>query len=363
MKTAIMGDSILKLNITKTHESRINETDFENLGFGEVFSDHMFSMEYKNGEWTSPQIVPFGKIEIFPSLCSLHYGQVVFEGLKAFHTKNGIIVFRPEKYHERMNKSSQRLCIPEIDYETFIEGLTELLKLDWNWVPRKRVCSLYIRPIIFATDNFLGVKISETYRFMIITSPVGAYYKEGFNPLRLITSGKYVRAVKGGLGDAKTPANYAASLLPAEEAKMKGFSQVLWLDGIEKKYIEESGAMNVFFLIDNELVTPSLESSILEGVTRNTVIHLAREWGVDVRERKISLDEVLFASNEGRLKEAFGTGTAAVISPIGEIQHNDAPIIINGRKIGAFSQRLFDEITGIQYGEKDDEFGWCHWIK
>ncbi len=253
-----MGDGILKINITKTHRSRINETDFENLGFGEVFSDHMFSMEYRNDEWTSPQIVPFGNIEILPSLCSLHYGQVVFEGLKAFHTKNGINVFRPEKYHERMNKSSQRLCIPEIDYETFIEGLTELLKLDRNWVPRKRGCSLYIRPLIFATDNFLGVKISKTYRFMIITSPVGAYYKEGFNPLRLITSGKYARAVKGGLGAAKTPANYAASLLPAEEAKKKGFSQVLWLDGIEKKYIEESGAMNVFFLIGNELVTPSL---------------------------------------------------------------------------------------------------------
>jgi branched-chain amino acid aminotransferase len=358
-----MGDGIVKINITKTHKSRIIETDFENLGFGEIFSDHMFSMEYKNGEWTSPQIVPFGKIEVFPSLCSLHYGQVVFEGLKAFHAKNGINVFRPEKYHDRMNKSSQRLCIPEIDYETFIEGLTELLKLDRNWVPRKRGYSLYIRPFIFATDNFLGVKISKTYRFMIITSPVGAYYKEGFNPLRLITSGKYVRAVKGGLGDAKTPANYAASLLPAEEAKKKGFSQVLWLDGVEKKYIEESGAMNVFFLIDNELVTPSLESSILEGVTRNTVIHLAREWGVAVHERKISIDEVLSASNEGILKEAFGTGTAAVISPIGEIQHNDALIAINGGKIGALSQKLHDEITGIHYGEKDDEFGWCHWIK
>lgn len=354
--------AILKINITKTQRSRINETDFENLGFGEVFSDHMFSMEYRNDEWTSPQIVPFGNIEILPSLCSLHYGQVVFEGLKAFHTKNGIIVFRPEKYHERMNKSSQRLCIPEIDYETFIEGLTELLKLDRNWVPRKRGCSLYIRPFIFATDNFLGVKISKTYRFMIITSPVGAYYKEGFNPLRLITSGKYARAVKGGLGAAKTPANYAASLLPAEEAKKKGFSQVLWLDGIEKKYIEESGAMNVFFLIDNELVTPSLESSILEGVTRNTVIHLAKEWGVGVHERKISIDEVLSASNAGILKEVFGTGTAAVISPIGEIRHNDAQIIINDGKTGAFSQKLFDEITGIQYGEKEDTFGWCYSI-
>ncbi len=353
----------MKINITKTHKSRINETDFENLGFGEVFGDHMFSMEYRNGEWTSPQIVPFGKIEILPSLCSLHYGQVVFEGLKAFYTKKGINIFRPEKYHERLNKSCSRLCIPEIDYETFIGGLEELLKLDRNLVPRKRGYSLYIRPFIFATDNFLGVKISKTYRFMIITSPVGAYYNEGFNPIRLMTSGKYARAVKGGLGAVKTPANYAASLLPAEEAKKEGFSQVLWLDGIKKKYIEESGAMNAFFLIDDELITPSLESSILEGVTRNTVIHLAREWGIVVCERKISIDEVLSASNEGRLREVFGTGTAAVISPVGEIQHNETLITINGGKTGAFSQRLFDEITGIQYGEKDDKFSWCHWIK
>ncbi len=353
---------MLKINITKSHKSRIPETDFENLGFGEIFSDHMFSMEYRQGEWNSAEIIPFGEIKILPSLCSLHYGQVVFEGLKAFQTRNGINIFRPGKYHERMNRSSQRLCIPEIDYDIFIEGLSELLKLDRNWIPLKKGYSLYIRPFIFATDNFLGVKISKTYRFMIITSPVGAYYNEGFNPIRLTTSEKYVRAVKGGLGAAKTPANYAASLQPAEEAMKEGFSQVLWLDGIEKKYIEESGAMNVFFLIDDELVTPSLESSILEGVTRNTVIHLAREFGVDVHERNISIDEIISASKEGRLKEAFGTGTAAVIAPVGEIRHNDTSIIINKGKIGAFSQKLFDEITGIQYGEKKDEFGWCHRI-
>ncbi|HLB72218.1 MAG: branched-chain amino acid aminotransferase [Candidatus Methanoperedens sp.] len=353
----------MKINITKTHKSRIDETEFENLGFGEVFSDHMFSMDYRNGEWTSAQIIPFGNIEILPSLCSLHYGQVVFEGLKAFRTKNGICLFRPEKYHERLNRSCLRLCIPEIDYEIFIEGLTELLKLDKNWIPEIKGHSLYIRPFIFATDSFLGVKISKTYRFMIITSPVGAYYREGFNPIRLKTSGKYARAVEGGLGASKTPANYAASLLPAEEAKKNGFSQVLWLDGFEKKYIEESGAMNVFFLMDDELVTPSLDSSILEGVTRNTVIHIAREWGMDVHERRISIDEVLLAASEGRLKEVFGTGTAAVISPIGEIQHNDILITINGGKIGMLSKKLYDEITGIQHGEKDDEFGWCHLIR
>lgn len=341
----------------------MDKTDFENLGFGEVFSDHMLSMDYRNGKWRAPEIIPFGEIKILPSLCSLHYGQVVFEGLKAFHAKNGINIFRPEKYHERMNRSCSRLCIPEIDYGTFIEGLTELIKLDRIWVPVKKGCSLYIRPFIFATDSFLGVKISKTYRFMIITSPVGAYYKEGFDPIRLTTSEKYARAVKGGLGSAKTPANYAASLQPAEEAKKEGFSQVLWLDGIEKKYIEESGAMNVFFLMDDELVTPSLESSILEGVTRNTVIQLAKKFGMDVHERDISIDEVLSASNEGRLREVFGTGTAAVISPVGEIRHNDTLITINGKKTGAFSQKLFDEITSIQYGEKEDEFGWCHRVE
>lgn len=350
------------MQITKTYPSRLSETDFEHLGFGEVFSDHMFSMEYMDGEWTLPQIIPFGKIEILPSLCSLHYGQVVFEGLKAFYSKDGITIFRPEKYHERLNKSCQRLCIPQVGFDMFMEGLVELLKLDRNWVPRKKGYSLYIRPFIFATDSFLGVKVSKTYRFMVVTSPVGAYYKEGFNPIRLMTSGNYARAVKGGLGAAKAPANYAASLLPAEEAKKKGFSQVLWLDGVEKKYIEESGAMNVFFLIDDTLVTPPLEGTILEGVTRNTVIHLAKDWGMDVEERRISIDEVISASNEGRLKEVFGTGTAAVISPIAEIQHNNKLITINGKKTGAFSQKLFDEITGIQYGEKEDKFGWCYSI-
>ncbi len=356
-----MGD-IMDVQVIKTQHSRVNETDFENLGFGEVFSDHMLSMDYKNGEWTSPQIIPFGKIGIFPSMCSLHYGQVVFEGLKAFKTKKGIHVFRPGKYHERLNKSCQRLCIPEIGYETFIEALTELLKLDQKWISGKKGISLYIRPFIFATDDFLGVKISKTYKFMIITSPVGAYYAEGFNPIRLVTSGKYVRAAKGGLGAAKTPANYAASLLPAEEAKHNGFSQVLWLDSIEGKYVEESGAMNVFFLIGDELVTPSLESCILDGVTRNTVIHLAKESGIHVTERRISIDEVISASNEGRLKEVFGTGTAAVISPVGAIQHNDILMSINDGKTGALAQKLYDEITGIHYGERENDFGWCHWI-
>lgn len=342
--------------------SNIGKIDFENLGFGEVFTDHMFSMEYKNGEWILPSIIPFGKMEILPSLCSLHYGQIVFEGLKAFHTERGINIFRPEKYHQRLNKSCQRLCIPQIDYDIFIKGLEELIKLDKKWVPKKKGYSLYIRPFVFGTDNFLGVKVSETYRFMIIASPVGAYYNKGINPVKLMTSDKYVRSVKGGLGEAKTPANYAASLLPMQEAKSKGFSQILWLDGIERKYIEESGAMNVFFVIDNELVTPPLDGNVLGGIARDCVIKITKDWGMKMTERKITIDEVISASRNKILEEAFGTGTAAVVSPIGEIKHKNRSVIINDRKIGQLSQKFYDEITGIQCGEKEDRFGWCHII-
>ncbi len=353
----------MNLKILKTCNRRIDEIDFDNLGFGKIFSDHMFSMWYRGGTWMSPQISPYGKIEVMPSICSLHYGQVVFEGLKAFRTKKGSLnIFRPEKYHERLNKSCQRLCIPEISFDIFINGLKELLRLDRDWVPKKQGCSLYIRPFIFAADNFIGVHVSESYRFMIITSPVGAYYKEGINPVSLMTSGEYVRAVKGGVGTAKTPANYAASLLPAYEAKKKGFTQVMWLDAVERRYIEEVGTMNIFFLLDDELITPPLEGTILDGVTRDTVIHLAKEWGVNVVERRISIDEVLSASKDGRLKEVFGTGTAAVISPVGEIQHNSSLITINDGEIGSFSQKLYDEITWTCYGERPDRFGWCHSI-
>ena len=347
----------------KTDHSRRDQIDFENLGFGDVFSDHMLSMEYKNGRWGPPQIIPYGKIEIYPSICSLHYGQIVFEGLKAFYTPQGVInIFRPQKYFDRMNLSCHRLCIPAVGFDVGMNGLKELVTLDKEWVPRKRGYSLYIRPFIFATDNFLGVKASETYRFMIITSPVGAYYKEGINPVRLTTPGEYIRAAKGGLGAAKTPANYAATLLPAEEAKKKGFTQVLWLDGSEKRYIEEVGTMNIFFLIDDKLITPPLEGTILGGVTRDTAIHLAKDWKFNVVERRISIDEVISASKRGGLKEAFGTGTAAVISPVGEIQYGDHRIIVNEGKIGPLSQKLYDEITGIQYGEKSDKYGWRYLI-
>ena len=353
----------MEIRIEQTSDSKLKDFDFESLGFGEVFSDHMFTLQYSDGCWNSPRILPFGTIQVSPSICTLHYGQAVFEGLKAFYTKDGAIsLFRPERYHERFNRSCGRLCIPSLDWESFQEALKQLISLDRGWVPKKRGYSLYIRPFVFATDNFLGVHVSNTYLFMIITSPVGAYYKEGMNPVRLITSGEYARAVKGGVGAAKTPANYAASLLPAEEAKKKGFTQVLWLDGCENRWVEEVGTMNIFFVIDKELVTPPLEGSILGGITRETVIELARAWDVRVNERRISIDEVIGESKKGKLTEIFGTGTAAVISPVGWVQHNEELVTINHGKTGSFSQRLYDEITAIQYGEKPDKFGWCYRI-
>ncbi|MBI5454925.1 MAG: branched-chain amino acid aminotransferase [Deltaproteobacteria bacterium] len=352
-----------EIEIIKTDSPRLKDSLLENPAFGTIFSDHMFSSDYRDGKWQETRVMPFGDIKVSPALTCLHYGQAIFEGLKAFHSKDGRInIFRPDKYHERMNRSAKRLCIPDVPYELFINGLKELVSLDSGWIPKKKGFSLYIRPFIFATDNFLGVRVSDTYRFLIITSPVGAYYKEGINPVSLMTPGEYVRAVKGGLGSAKTPANYAASLLPAEEAKKKGFTQVLWLDAIEHRYIEEVGTMNMFFVIGDEVATPSLEGSVLSGVTRDSVIRLAKKWGMKVSERRISIDEVFRATKDGSLKEAFGTGTAAVISPVGQIEHKGERITINNNRIGPLSQRFYDTITGIQYGELPDADGWIYTI-
>jgi branched-chain amino acid aminotransferase len=349
------------IKITKSKTSKIDSVDFENLGFGEVFSDHMFSMDYENGEWINQRIEPYGKIEFEPAMCTLHYAQAVFEGLKAFHVRDGSInIFRPEKNLERMNRSNERMCMPTIDEDMFFDAMTELIQLERDWIPKDTGHSLYIRPFIFGTENFLGVHPSSTYRFMIILSPVGAYYKEGFNPVSLLVPEEYVRAVKGGVGEAKTAGNYAASLLPAEIAQKKGFTQVLWLDGEHHKYIDEVGTMNIFFVIDDEVITPPLEGSILPGVTRDTVLDLTKSWGMKVNERRISIDELIQSSKEGRLQEVFGTGTAAVISPVDEIQYRDTNININHGQIGPIARRLFDEISGIQYGEISDTHGWIY---
>ena len=363
VQTAIRETETSAMTIKKVSVSRVDQVDLENPGFGKIFSDHMFSIDYRDGQWQAPNIIPFGKIEILPSLATLHYGQALFEGMKAFNDSNGgVNIFRPDQHQERINKSCRRMCIPEIDGDTFMEALEELMRLDHKWVPTKRGNALYIRPFVFATDEDLSVKASNTYKFLIITSPVGAYYKEGINPVSLITPDRYVRSVKGGTGDIKATGNYGPTILPARKAKEDGFTQVLWLDAKEHKYVEEVGTMNIFFKIGNRLITPPLEGSILGGITRDSVIHLAEDWGITVEERRISIDEVFEASENGTLEEAFGTGTAAVISPVGRIQHNEKVLTTDEDTIGPFAKKLYDEITGIQYGERPDRFNWLHHV-
>jgi len=349
----------MEIKIELTNHPKVKPAS-DHLGFGQVFSDHMFMMDYTEGKgWHDPRIVPYGSIPYDPSLMVFHYGQTIFEGLKAYRTKdNRIVLFRPDENMKRLNQSCERLCIPKVDEEFALKALKKLVEVDKDWVPDAPGTSLYIRPFIFATDPYLGVLPSNTYHFIIITGPVGAYYKEGLNPVKIYVESKYVRAVAGGIGAAKTAGNYAASLKAQQEAKELGYTQVLWLDGVERKYVEEVGTMNVFFVIGDEIVTPALNGSILPGITRKSCIELLRSWGLKVSERKISIQEIYEANEKGILKEAFGTGTAAVISPIGEFYWNGKHMILNGGKIGEISQRLYDELTGIQYCEKPDPFGW-----
>jgi len=349
----------MNISITKTTNPK-QKPDQNNLGFGQYFTDHMFIMDYTEGKgWHDPRIVPYAPLQLDPSCMVLHYGQAIFEGLKAYKTKKGeILLFRPEKNMERVNSSNERLVIPEIDVDFGVQAIKELVKVDADWIPDAPGTSLYIRPFIIATDPFLGVRPSDTYKFIIILSPVGAYYKEGINPVKIYVECNYVRAVKGGLGYAKTVANYASSLKAQVEAKHAGYTQVLWLDGIEKKYIEEVGTMNVFFVIDGEVITPSLEGSILPGITRMSTIELLRKTGYTVTERRISIQELYDAHAAGKLDEAFGTGTAAVISPIGEFNWKGNIITVNGGKMGPVAAKVYETITGIQSGEIEDTYGW-----
>ncbi len=352
------------LEIHTVESSRVSQTDFDNLEFGRVFSDHMFEMEYRDGEWQNPKIIPYGPISFTPALNVFHYGQAVFEGMKAYFVDEETIhLFRPRDHHNRLNFSCRRICIPETGYDQFIQALETLLRLDARWVPEKKGRSLYVRPVIFASEEYLAAKASRFYRFYIITSPVGAYYSEGFNPVSLTTSGKYVRAVRGGTGEVKTAGNYAASFLPAQKAQEEGFTQVLWLDAVEGRYVEEVGTMNIFFKIDDKLVTPKLSGSVLNGITRRSVIELANHEGIPIEERRISIDEVMEAGREDRLEEVFGSGTAAVISPVDRIHHEGEVIDIGQGTIGPIAKKMFDTITGIQYGELDDPFGWTHPVK
>lgn len=350
----------MEIKIIKTTAPKAKPSDETKLGFGKVFSDHMFIMEYDTGMgWHDARVVPYGDITLSPAAMVLHYGQEIFEGMKAYRTPNGDIqFFRPEENFKRLNSSAERLVIPQIPVEDALQALHTLVDVDKDWVPHTDGASLYIRPFIFAADPFLGVRPGDKYYFIIICSPSGAYYASGLNPVDIYVETKYVRAVKGGMGYTKTGGNYAASLAGQDEAHKQNYSQVLWLDGIERKYIEEVGAMNIFFIIDGEVVTPELQGSILPGITRKSVLELCRKWGMKVSERRISADEVAEAYKAGKLQEVFGSGTAAVISPVGHLKYGDLVMEINGNKIGEISQKLYDTMTGMQYGKLPDEMGW-----
>ncbi|WMJ24371.1 branched-chain amino acid aminotransferase [Paludicola sp. MB14-C6] len=345
----------IRIELTKTPKAK--PTNESQLGFGKMFTDHMFIMDYKDGAWRDARIVPYGPIELDPSASVFHYGQEVFEGMKAYKgAKGNILLFRPEENFKRLNQSNDRLCIPQIDVDFAIHAVKELVKVDQDWIPSSEGTSLYIRPFIIGCDAQLGVHPASNYKFIIILSPVGAYYASGLNPVKIYVEPSYVRAVRGGIGYAKTGGNYAASLKAQQEAT--GYSQVLWLDGVERKYIEEVGAMNVFFVIGDEVVTPELQGSILPGITRKSSIELMKSWGLNVVERRLSIFEVEEAAKNGQLKEMFGTGTAAVISPVGELKYKDDIITINNNEIGPISQRLYNEMTAIQLGKTEDPFGW-----
>ena len=339
--------------------------DETKLGFGNIFTDHMFLMDYDEGQgWHDARIVPYGPLPLDPAAMALHYSQEVFEGMKAYRAEDGrILLFRPQENFARLNRSNERLCIPQIDEEFALNALIELLKIEKDWIPHIKDTSLYIRPFIIATDAHLGVRTANRYLFVIILSPSGPYYKEGLNPVKLYVENNYVRAVRGGTGMAETGGNYAASLKAQVEANDQNYSQVLWLDGVEKKYIEEVGSMNVFFVIDGEVMTPALVGSILPGITRKSCIEMLKDMGYKVAERRLSIQEVADAYKAGKLNEAFGTGTAAVISPIGHIKWGDLVMDINNNEIGEISQKLYDELTGIQWGRIPDRYNWIVEVK
>ncbi len=349
----------MQINVTRTAQLK-PKPDETRLGFGTFFTDHMFNLDYDPDQgWHDPRIEPYGPMAMPPSAMVLHYGQAIFEGLKAYRNPQGQIqLFRPRANFERLNRSARRLCIPPLDVDLALEGLKQLLRLEADWVPSEPGTSLYIRPTVIATDPFLGVRASHTYRYFVILSPVGAYYAEGFNPVKIWVVRDYVRAVRGGIGEAKTPGNYAASLLAGEEAHRAGYTQVLWLDGVEQQYIEEVGAMNIFFVIGDTLVTPALNGSILPGVTRDSVLALARHWGMAAEERRIGIDEVVVAHQNGALKEIFGSGTAAVISPVGALKYGDQVLRVGDGQVGPLSRRLYQELVDIQYGRSPDPMGW-----
>jgi len=336
----------------------------DKLGFGQVFTTHMFEMDY-NAEkgWHNPVIRPVQKLSMHPATTFIHYGQAIFEGLKAFKNDEGdVVMFRPDEHVARFNRSAKRVCIPEIEEQFLLNALKELIAVEKDWVPSKEGESLYIRPFAYGTDPYLGVKTASEYKLIILLSPVGAYYAEGFKPVKILVQDDYVRAVRKGLGEAKCPANYAASLLGAEVARKKGFSQVLWLDAVELKYIEEVGTMNIFIRFKDEVATPKLTGGILPGITRKSVIRILKDMGENVTERLIPVDEVVSEYGKGNVLEIFGTGTAAVISSVGWLKYKDMDMTFNNGQPGELAVKLFDEITSIQYGRKEDTYNWLTYV-
>ncbi len=339
-------------------------TDDSQLGFGRIFTDHMFRMSYEPERgWHDPRIVPFGPLSLSPASMVLHYGQEVFEGLKAYRGRDGgVRLFRHRDNFERLNRSCERLVIPPLDVDLMVEATRKLVLLDREWIPGSPGCSLYIRPTVIATDPYVGVAPSQTYLCFIIIGPVGAYYPEGFNPVGIWASSEYVRAVRGGMGEAKTGGNYAGSLKAQMAAREEGYAQVLWLDALERRYVEEVGTMNIFFKIDGEVVTSPLTGSILPGITRDSVLRLLAHWGIPTQERRLSIDEIFEAGKEGALEEVFGSGTAAIVTPVKEIAYKGDRLTVGDGSTGPLARRLYETILAIQYGEGDDPFGWCERI-
>ncbi len=345
---------------TELTTNKKQKPDFNNLGFGRFFTDHMFVLDYKEDKgWHDPRIIPYQPISLNPAAKVFHYSQTVFEGLKAYLTVDKrVLLFRPESNFKRLNVSNERLCIPAINEELALEALKQLVEVDRDWIPSTPGTSLYIRPFIIATDPCLGVSSAKQFQFIMILSPVGSYYNDGIKPVKILVEDYYVRAAPGGTGAAKTGGNYASSLKGQEIASKDGYEQTLWLDGKEKRYVEEVGSMNIFFKINGTVITPALNGSILPGITRDSMIQLLKAKKIAVEERRISINEIVEAYRNGALEEAFGTGTAAVISPIGELKWLDEKIIINNGEIGEVTQMLYDTLIGIQNGSLKDEFSW-----
>ena len=353
-----------QISITKTTAPKQKPADESKLGFGKIFTDYMFLMDYKQGEgWYNGRIVPFGPIAIHPASTVLHYGAEIFEGMKAYRAADGSIrMFRPMENVKRLNTSAERLCLPQLDEEGCLDILNTLVELEKDWVPHSEGTSLYLRPFLYGNDPHLGVHAVKEATFAVICSPVGAYYAEGINPVKIAIESQDVRAVRGGTGFAKCGGNYAASLRAGQRAEEQGYTQVLWLDGVERKYIEEVGAMNVMFKIRGKIVTPELSGSILPGITRKSCLELLRDWGYEVQERKISVEELFAAAADGSLEEAWGTGTAAVVSPIGQLYYEGKSYTLCNNEIGPVAQKLYDNLTAIQWGKQEDAHGWSYFV-